>query len=293
MSVTNSTNLQTLDIARQLGLTQTMLTRSMNRLSSGNKISDPGDDSAGLATADKLDSQNLRAQAASTNVQNAVSFVQTMDGFMGNMTQILTRMSELAADAKDPTKNSSDIAQYQDEFSALQDQLRATVGGDTSTLGGQTGVTSPLGSFNGTALFEASTTNLTVTIGKNAGETMPISGANFQQGAMLDLIHQDPTGAYDISVTDPGAIDSINSALDQTATARASVAGMQSRLDIAATQLAVESQNLTSAISDIRDVDVASESTQLAKYNILMQAGTAMLSQANQTPAAVLKLLQQ
>jgi len=291
MTLTNNSSLIARQTAQQIDLAQTMLTRSLNRLSSGNRITDPGDDTSAIATSDKLDAQSQRTQAASTNVQNAISFVQTMDGFMGGVGQILTRMGELNASAGDVTKNTSDLAQYQAEFSSLQDQLRALIGGDTSVIGGTQSVTSPQGSFNGTALFDANTANLTVSIGKDAGENMSITGVNFQQGDLLSLIHQDASGNYDLAVTSAGTAAAISGATDQTSTARAGVAGMESRLNIASTQLAVESQNLTAALSDIKDVDVATEATNLAKYNILVQSGSAMLTQANQTPQAVLKLL--
>jgi flagellin len=292
MSVIN-TNLQTLASARQLNQTQTMLTRSLNRLSSGSKINNASDDPTGLAVSARLDAQSRRAQAASTNVQNAISFVQTTDGFMGNMAQVLSRMSELATAAQDVTKNPSDISQYELEFSALQDQLRSTIGGTTAQIGGTTAIDSPLGSFNGTALFNPSTANLTVTIGQGDGDTVQIGGTDFQQGAMGALIRQDAAGAYNVSITAPGVLDGISQAIDQVATARANIGGLGSRLDVASTQLQVESENLASAISTIRDVDVAGESTQLAKYNILMQSGSAMLAQANQSPQSVLKLIRQ
>lgn len=291
MTLGNNSSLTARQTAQQIDLAQSLLSRSLNRLSSGNRISAPGDDTSAISTVDKLDAQNRRAQAAGTNVQNAISFVQTMDGFMGNISTILNRMGELATASTDVTKNTADVAQYQDEFSSLQDQLRSIIGGDTSVIGGTQSVSSPIGSFNGTTLFDANAANATVTIGKDAGQTMQINGVNFQQGSLLALIHQDASGNYDLSVTSPGVVSTVDSATDQTANARANVAGMQSRLDIAATQLAVESQNLSSAISGIRDVDVASESTNLAKFNILVQSGTAMLTQANQTPQAVLKLL--
>src|SRR3954464_15587347 len=151
MSVIN-TNIQAIAAARNLNASQEMLGRSLNRLSSGSKIVNPSDDAAGLAVSEKLDAQNIRVKAASTNVQNAVSYVQTSDGFMGGMTKILSRMSELAILAKDVTKNSSDVALYGKEFSALQDQLRQTIGGTAAQIGGS-GVSTPLGQFNGITLF--------------------------------------------------------------------------------------------------------------------------------------------
>jgi flagellin len=291
MSVIN-TNIQALAAARNLNRSQELLGRSLNRLSSGSKIVKPSDDSAGLAVSEKLDAQSLRVKAASTNVQNAVSYIQTADGYMGGMTKILSRLSELASMAGDVTKNSSDVDLYEQEFSALQDQLRSTIGGTTAEIGGTADITSPLGQFNGMTLFGANPTGITIAIGQAVGQTMTIGESNLRTGAMQSLITQDSAGAYGLTARDPGAIDAITQTIQQLATERATLGGAQSRLELAGTTLQIESENLSSAISGLRDVDVAGESTQLAKYNILVQSGTAMLAQANQTPQSVLKLLQ-
>ncbi|MEO6006166.1 MAG: flagellin [Opitutus sp.] len=291
MSVIN-TNIQAMAAARSLNASQEMLGRSLTRLSSGSKIVNPSDDAAGLAVSEKLDAQNRRVQAATTNVQNAVSYIQTADGFMSGMTKILSRMSELAILAKDVTKNSSDVDLYQQEFTALQDQLRATIGGSTAEIGGTADVDTPLGAFNGITLFGSNSAGLTVTIGQAIGQDMTIRESNLRSGPMSDLITQDGSGVYSLGIADPGLIGDITNAIQHVATERAKLGASQSRLELAATTLSVEYENLSSAISRIRDVDVAKESTQLAKYNILVQSGTAMLAQANQTPQSVLKLLQ-
>jgi flagellin len=291
MSVIN-TNIQAIAAARNLNQSQEMLGRSLTRLSSGSKIVNPSDDAAGLAVSEKLDAQNKRVRAAVTNVQNAVSFVQTADGFLGGMTKILSRMSELAILAKDVTKNASDISLYQQEFTALQDQLRATIGGTTAQIGGTADNDTPLGAFNGITLFGPNAAGLTVTIGQAVGQDMTIKQSDLRQNDMLDIIEQDATGAYLLELADAGSIASITGAIQQVATERATLGASQSRLELAATTLQVEFENLGAAISRIRDVDVAEESTQYAKFNILVQSGTAMLAQANQTPESVLKLLQ-
>jgi flagellin len=291
MSVIN-TNTQAIAAARNLNQSQEMLGRSLTRLSSGSKIVNPSDDAAGLAVSEKLDAQNRRVKAATTNVQNAISYVQTADGFMSGMTKILSRMSELAILAKDVTKNPTDIALYQQEFGALQDQLRATIGGTSAEIGGTTDINTPLGAFNGITLFGSSTGGLTVTIGQAVGQDMTIQPSDLRTGAMLNIIQQDSSGVYALNLTDSTAIGDITAAIQHVATERATLGASQSRLELAATTLQVEYENLSSAISRIRDVDVAEESTQYAKYNILVQSGTAMLAQANQTPSSVLKLLQ-
>ena len=291
MSVIN-TNVQAIAAARNLNASQEMLGRSLARLSSGSKIVNPSDDAAGLAVSEKLDAQNRRVKAAVNNVQNAVSYVQTADGFMSGMTKILSRMSEIAILAKDVTKNSTDIALYSQEFVALQDQLRATIGGTTSDIGGSADVASPLGAFNGISLFGSTSSGLVVTIGQAVGQEMTIRDSNLRDGNMLPVIQQNSSGAYTLDLTDTGTIGALTSAIQDVATERASLGASQSRLELAATTLQVEYENLGSAISRIRDVDVAEESTQLAKFNILVQSGTAMLAQANQAPRSVLQLLQ-
>ena len=152
----------------------------------------------------------------------------------------------------------------------------------------------PLGAYNGISLFgsAANGTGLVVTIGQAVGQEMTIPSSNLRDGSMLAIIGQDGTGAYTLDLTDSGAIGAITDAIQDVATERASLGASQSRLELAATTLQVEYENLSSAISRIRDVDVAEESTQFAKYNILVQSGTAMLAQANQTPKSVLQLLQ-
>ncbi len=291
MSVIN-TNVQAIAAARNLNRSQELLGRSLNRLSSGSKIVNAADDSGGLAVSGKLDAQSLRVNAAKTNVQNGISYIQSADGFMGGMSNILSRMSELGILSQDVTKNSSDRALYEQEFSALQDQLRSTIGGTTAEIGGTADITTPLGSFNGLTLFGSNPAGLSFSIGSSVGQTMTIGESNLRTGPMQSLISQDSSGTYNLTASDPAATATLQQAIQQIAAQRASLGGAQSRLELAGTTLQVESQNLTSTISSIRDVDVASESTQLAKYNILVQSGTAMLAQANQMPQSVLKLLQ-
>lgn len=293
MSVIN-TNIQAIAAARNLSQSQEMLGRSLNRLSSGSKIVNPSDDAAGLAVSEKLDAQNRRVRAASVNVQNAISYVQTSDGFMSGMTKILARMSELGILAKDVTKNSQDLDLYQEEFVELQRQLRDTIGGDASVIGGST-VTAPLGTFNGITLFgTAASGGYSITIGEAVGQEMKLGQTNLQTGAMLEMIQQDSSGNFLISLTTTSVniIDKVTEAIQHVATERATLGAAQSRLTLAGSTLAIEYENLSAAISRIRDVDVADESTQLARYNILTQSGTAMLAQANQMPSSVLKLLQ-
>lgn len=282
--MTINTNPAATSAARNLNRSQEMLNKSLNRLSSGSKIVSPSDDAAGLAVSEKLLAQNRRLDAASTNVQNAMSYIQTADGFMSSISKVLTRMSELSMMAKDVTKNTGDVALYQREFQALQQQLSDTVGGGT--------LAAPLGTFNGIVLFGPNAAGLSVTIGEGAGQTMTIAETNLQNGAMNAILAQSSPPAFNVDISTSNIAALVVAAIDDIATERATLGASQSRLDVAATTLSLESQNLEAAISRIRDVDVATESTQFAKNNILVQSGTAMLAQANQLPQSVLKLLQ-
>lgn len=133
---------------------------------------------------------------------------------------------------------------------------------------------------------------LTVTVGQAVGQTMTIPQINLRDGAMGAIVRQDGAGAYTLDITSGGAIAAITDAIQDVANERALLGASQSRLELASSTLQVEYENLEAAISRIRDVDVATETTQYAKFNILVQSGTAMLAQANQSPQSVLRLLQ-
>ncbi|MEO7414181.1 MAG: flagellin [Opitutaceae bacterium] len=296
MSVINS-NLQALNSARHLNHTQDVLARSLGRLASGSKIVKPSDDAAGLARSEKLSALSGRNEAATTNVQNAISALQAADSFMAGITKALSRMDELAVLAKDVTKNPADIALYQEEFSALQKQLRETIGGTVAQIGGTIPVPNPLGMFNGVKLFGNDTANpqanagLTAT-GSAPGDEMIIPQINLRDSTMGAIIAQDGAGNFLLSVTSPSITAAVGDAVTDVFDERAKMGATQSRLELVASRLTVEGENLAAAVSRIRDVNVANESTLYAKYNILSQTGTAMLAQANQNPQAALKLLQ-
>ncbi|MBK9990300.1 MAG: flagellin [Verrucomicrobia bacterium] len=289
---TINVKMQTLADARELGHINELLGRSLGRLSSGTRISSPADDPAGVGSIAKLEAQSKRTQAAITNVQNAASYVQSSTGFMASMNGILSRMSELTQYAADGLKNAEDISLYQAEFQELQDQLRQTIGGTTAEIGGTTDLTKPLGSFNNLPLYGPNAAGLSIASGSHAGDVIKIPETNLRDGAMLQLFQQDSSGNYSLSVTSAGATQKITDAIGDLADERSMLGGVDSRLELAAGSLAVENQNLYSAVSRIQDTDVATESTRLTKLNILLESGTAILTQANQSPKSVLQLLQ-
>lgn len=264
-----NTNIQAQSAARNLQESQSMLGQSLARLSSGSRITNPADDAAGLAVSLKLDAQVNRLAAAKSNLGNAISFTQTQDGFLQKIGRALDRMSELSILAQDVTKTDSDRSLYQSEFSQLASFVTSSAGKD----------------FNGISLF--SSTALSVTA-DSEGNTFSMSGINLGAGAY--------TGATGASVATTAsaaaALTSVKSAITQLASDRSSIGAFQARLNSTADQVAVSRENLTAASSRIKDVDVADESTAYARYNILVQSGTAMLAQANQLPQSVLRLLQ-
>lgn len=275
-----------------------MLNRSLARLSSGSRIVNPSDDAAGLAVSEQLSAQNSRVKAAQTNSQNAMSMMQTADGFLQGMVGTLNRMSELSMMTRDITKNVNDVALYKTEFEQLKDQLRNIIGtgpnGADSNANWDISGSQPLGTFNGLSLF-GSRNALTTVIGSSGDQTMSISEINLREigGAISDLLWDSDVDSSqnDIDVDGNETIAILTDAIQQVADSRARIGSIQSRLEFVDSQLTVQSQNLEAATSRIRDVDVAEESTRLAKYQILVQAGTSMLSQANSLPESVLRLL--
>jgi len=229
----------------------------------------------------KMSAAIRRTGATNTNLSNAQSFLKTQDGAFAAATKVLTRMSELSILAQDVTKTSGaagDTGNYQTEFKALQAQL--------TDIGA--------GTFNGVTMFTTAATATAVNVYTNEDSTTQttISKAAFLNETNMALAMNTAGSTIDSSAAAKTATASINSALTSLATMRANNGAESSKLGFAQEMLTTNKNNLESANSRIADVDVAAESTQLARYNILQQAGTAMLAQANQSAQSVLKLLQ-
>jgi flagellin len=283
--------METLSNARYMDRMDALLTRSLTRLSSGKRMVSPADDPQGVALGEKLTAQEKRVSAAITNVQNATSYLQSADGFIGSMNRMVTRMSELTLLASDVMKNSGDIALYTTEFQQIQQQLRLTIGGTTAEIGGTLAVTKPLGTYNGIVLFQPNAAGLTIATSETPNTGINIPETNFRNGAMLELIKQDGSGNFTLNITDSDAIAKINAGIQDLADERATIGAVSRRFDLAAGALTKHSEDMISNISGIQDVDIARESTRLARYQMLNQSTTAMLAQANDSPRAVLQLL--
>ena len=285
-----NTNTASSMAAYNLSGTNVNLQKSLQRLSSGSRINSSIDDAGGLAVSMKLSASIRRTEATQANVNNSLSLLQTQDGVLKSAEKVVTRMAELVQLATDVTKSTTDTALYKTEFESLQGQLSSML----------------QEKFNGVSLFNSggndatiTTTNtLTVVTSQDGGQTVGITQADLGSvayyvgtgsagalaGTDIDTVFGSATGAK-------AAVSNITEAIQNLATLRATNGSEQSRLTFAADMLSINKVNLESANSRIADVDIASESANLARFNILQQAGTAMLAQANQASQSVLRLL--
>ena len=263
-----NTNTAATSAAYNLCNTNTNLQRSLQKLSSGSRINSSFDDAGGLAVSMKLSAAIRRTEATQANVNNGLSLLETQDGVLRNASLIVGRMAELAQLASDVTKNDDDIALYDTEYDSLANALAA--------LGDET--------FNGVALFNGAA-DLDLITSQDGSQSVTISTS-----ADLDAI-QTALAAVDITAIAAGDISDIDDQITALATLRAANGAEQQRVTFAADLLAVNKTNLEAANGRITDVDIASESANLARLNILQQAGTAMLAQANQANQSVLSLL--
>ena len=268
MSVVINTNSAATLASNNLASSNAMLQKSLNKLSSGMKIVDPSDDAGGLAVSMKLTATINRTKAVHTNIANAISFLQTQDGSLQTAAQVLDRISELKILSNDVTKNASDNANYDAGFTNLVAQL--------NSISDET--------FNGVSLFSsgATSTQLAVSTTEAGSTSVDINQASLANGV------SSITGAANLAAI---SIANITSAIEAIATSRSENGAQSNRLAFASDMLVINQENLESANSRIMDVDVAAESTRLARYNVLVQAGSAMLQQANASSQVALRLL--
>jgi len=276
MSVVIGTNTAASVAANNLAYSTSMLQDSLNKLSSGSKINNPSDDAGGLAVSMKLTATANRDGDLINNVADVNSFLQTQDGALQVAGSILDRMSQLETLYQDPTKNSSDLANYDSEFTQLQSEL--------TTLTNQ--------AFNGVSLFSTGTSSLTVYTTNDLSTTNAVSVSQQQLSSTSTGIGAIvASGVSSLGSSSLGGLATITTAIQNVATMRAVNGAEQSRLNFANTLLTTNETNLQAANSAISDVDVAKETTNLAKWNVLVQAGTSMLTQANQSAQVALKLI--
>lgn len=271
MSVVN-TNIASLNSWRNLQASQNSMNTSLEKLSSGKKINRAADDASGLAISEKMTSQINGLDQATSNAQNSISLIQTAEGALNETTSIIQRMRTLAIQSRNDTNTDTDRAQTQKEIAQLISEI-TRISTDTE--------------FNTQKLVNGSASALTFQIGANAGQTITVSIADMGASALS-------IGSVDLSTAAgaSAAVTALDGALSLVSSTRANLGAVQNRLTHTVNNLEVASENLSAARSNLQDTDMAKEMANYSKQQVLIQSGTAMLAQANQSSQSVLKLLQ-
>ena len=276
MAMTINTNLQSLNAQRNLSTSQSSLSTSMQRLSSGLRVNSAKDDAAGLAIAERMGAQVRGMNVAVRNANDGISMAQTAEGALSKVTDSMQRMRELAVQARNGTNDAKDKASLDAEYQALGEEIGRVLSG---------------ADFNGKKI-----------LGAGAGAIVFQVGANTTADDAITVTTTDLSGDTDITAVTggnltgdatalKGVIDNIDTALDTINGERAMLGATQNRFEAVVGNLQVAAENTAAARSRITDADFASETANLSRSQILQQAGTAMVAQANQLPQGVLSLL--
>ena len=323
MSLNISTNTAALRAGSYLSANNANLQKSFDRLASGKKLTSPVDDPGGLAVSMKLNASINRITGAQNNVQNAISFLEVQDGMLDTVGQIVDRMSELKGLASsDPMKSDADISSYNNEFKDLQAQLHSIATQKFNGVSLFAAFTEKDGStaakFGGTEAEDNTLTVYTSASG-SAGSKVSmhkaalLSALTFNTGTLGTALAHNTAGLNSPAATDPDenpfnmtlaasgstskidladiSVGVLTQALENVATLRAQNGGTHSRLAFNAESLAAQKTNMRAALGRMVDVDIAEETTNLAKYSILNQAAASMLAQANASADVALMLL--
>jgi flagellin len=285
MPQTINTNLVSLNAQRNLSVSQSSLATSMQRLSSGLRVNSAKDDAAGLAIAERMNTQVRGMNVAIRNANDAISMSQTAEGALGKVGDMLQRMRELAVQAANGTNTTSDRTSLNDEYQQLAAEASRTLGGTQ---------------FNGQSIL-ATTNASNFQVGANTSASLDqISVAAFDWTSVANIttaigsaVGTAPTTA--IAGSDGSfalaSITAIDNAIDSVNAQRAVFGAVQNRFDNVVANLMISVENQTAARSRIMDADFAVETANLSRAQILQQAGSAMVAQANQLPQQVLSLL--
>ena len=273
MAMSVNTNNVSLNAQRNLGTSQMSLATSMQRLSSGLRVNSAKDDAAGLAIAERMNTQVRGMNVAMRNANDAISLSQTAEGALGKIGDMLQRMRELAVQSANATNSAADRTSLNAEYAQLGAEIGRTL---TSTK------------FNGIAILAIGAGAQTFQVGANSGDTVTLTTNDMSTNATV-------TAATAGSVTTVAgantALIDIDAALNTLNSERALYGAGQNRFEAVIANLQVASENQSAARSRIMDADYAAETANLSRAQILQQAGTAMVAQANQLPQQVLQLL--
>src|SRR5688500_9309867 len=269
MALRIQNNVEAFGAHRRLNESSTKMAKSMERLSSGYRINRGGDDAAGLGISERMRAQARGLGQAQRNIQDGISLVQTAEGNLNEIHAMLQRVRELAVQFRNGSLSTSDRTAIQGEVT----QLAAEV--ERIGLSAQ---------FNGIKLLTSSTQTVSFQVGSQDGDVIAV--------AMISIGESVGASYATLCLTDTLDITQIDNAINAISGQRATLGGIQNRLEHSLSAAGTYQENLVAAESRIRDVDMASEMVEYTKYSILAQAGQAMLAQANQAPASVLQLLQ-
>jgi len=268
-----NTNVASMAAQKNLGSNQKMLQSSFNRLSSGLRVNTAADDAAGLAVSESMKSQIRSYNVAERNAADGISMAQTAEGALGEVHSILGRMRELSMQAANGTLSSADRGQINNEFGSLKSEITRIQGS---------------AKFNGVAVVATAASSVTFQVGLNSSAsdriTVSFGGVQLTQLLAATTSVASMTGA----LTSLGRIDT---AIGSVSTSRATFGAAMNRLDIASSNIQTMRLNLSAANSRIRDVDVAEETANLSRNQVLTQAGTSVLAQANQLPQMAFGLM--
>jgi len=267
-----NTNAASLVAQRALSRTSSGLATSMQRLSTGLRINSAKDDAAGLAIATRMDAQVRGISQGIRNANDGISLAQVAEGALGSMTDALQRMRELALQSANGSNSTADRTSLSSEYAALRTELDA--------IASRT-------NFNGQTIVGADAGAKTFQVGPNAGDTITVTTSNYTTTGI-----QPTTATITTSALASTAIASIDEMLTRVNSSRATLGAVQSRIEFAVSSLDATRENTAAARGRVMDADFAAETANLTRLQILQQAGTAMLSQANNAPQQVLSLLQ-
>ena len=272
MGLRINTNVPALNATRQLNRTTLRMNKSLTRLSSGLRINTAADDAAGLAIAEGFRSQVLGNRVAQRNSQDGISLVQTAEGVLSETTNILQRIRELAVQSASGTISDTNRAALQSEVSQLIEQLD-DIASDTE--------------FNGVSLLTGTPATITIQAGAQIGQTLTIS----LSGADSNDLSIDTGFAISAMAQAATAIQQIDSAINEVSNVRAGLGATQNRLEFTIAALAIQEENSAASESAIRDANIALETIEFTRNQILISAGTSILAQANVLPQTALTLL--
>jgi flagellin len=275
MASTINTNMSSMTAQRALGSTQSSLSTSMQRLSTGLRINSAKDDSAGLAIAERMTSQVRGMAVASRNANDAISMAQTAEGALGKIGESLQRMRELSVQSSNSTNSSSDRANLDEEYQALSKEVSRVIEG-TKFNGNQLLNT-------GTAMsFQVGADNNTTT------DTIDVNLTDISTGAGMAKVL---AGGITSASQALARMTNLDAAIDEVTSARSNLGSVQNRFESVVANLSTTSENLQAAKGRIMDADFAVETSNMSRAQVLQQAGSAMLAQANQAPQQVMSLL--